>query len=206
MSSGWVCLHRKFIEWEWYTDPNVVRLFLHCLIKANHQDNKWRGNVITRGSFITSYDHLSKELKLSVKQIRTALTKLKGTSEVASKSNSQHTVLTVVNYELYQGGASERASQGQAKGKRGATTNNDNNDNKKKNSRFTPPTQKDVEGYIAEKGYSVNAVKFISFYESKGWKVGSAKMACWKSAVTGWQTRDSNNSKKTTADMYQGGV
>ena len=81
-----------------------------------------------------------------------------------------------------------------------------NNHKLSKRSRFTPPTQKDVEGYITEKGYSVNAIKFISFYESKGWKVGSSKMACWKSAVTGWQTRDSNNTKKTTADMYEGGV
>lgn len=133
MSEGWICLHRKMLEWEWYDDANATRLFIHCLLKANHGDKKWRGIEVKRGSFITSYDSLSKELGLTVKQIRTALTKLKRTSEVASKSNSQHTVLTVINYDQYQDEGKQKggqgASEGQAGGKQGATTNNENNDN-----------------------------------------------------------------------------
>lgn len=131
--TGWICLHRKLTEWEWYTDANTMRLFIHCLLKANHTDKKWRGIIIERGSFITSYDHLATELKLSVKQIRTALDKLKRTSEVASKATSKYSIITVLNYDSYQDKGkqegSQGASKGQTKGKQRATTNNDNNDN-----------------------------------------------------------------------------
>ena len=135
--TGWICLHRKLTEWEWYTDANTMRLFVHFLLKANHTDKKWRGVEIKRGSFITSYEHLSTELNLSVKQTRTALDKLKRTSEVASKTTSKYSIITVLNYDLYQDNGkqegSQRASEGQAKGKQRATTNNDNNDNNENN-------------------------------------------------------------------------
>ena len=130
---GYIALHRKILEWEWYDDMNVFRLFMHCLLKANHKDKEWRGNVIKRGSFISSLGKLSQETGLTVKQVRTSLDKLKRTSEMASKGTSQHTVFTIKNYDEYQSGGKQkdkrRASEGQAKGKQRATTNNDNNEN-----------------------------------------------------------------------------
>lgn len=57
-------------------------------------------------------------------------------------------------------------------------------------SRFTPPTIEEVEGYIKEKGYTVDAQRFIDFYESKGWMVGKNKMKDWKAAVRTWQQRE----------------
>ena len=56
---------------------------------------------------------------------------------------------------------------------------------------FVPPSIEDVEAYCREKGYhTVNAVAFVAFYESKGWKVGKEKMSSWKSAVAGWEARN----------------
>ena len=99
---GWISLHRKMVTWEWYNDPNTLRLFLHCLLKANHTDKKWRGIDIERGSFVTSYGKLSKELELSVQNIRTSIANLKLTGELTSKSTSKNTVIKVVNYGLHQ--------------------------------------------------------------------------------------------------------
>jgi hypothetical protein len=133
MSSGWISLHRKLLDWEWYDDPNTMRLFIHCLLRANFESTKWRGHDIERGQFITSYAALSSELKLSPKQIRVALDKLKRTGEVASKSSSQHTVITVNNYLKYQDRGTlwgkQGANEGQTEGKRGATDNNNNKNN-----------------------------------------------------------------------------
>ncbi len=56
--------------------------------------------------------------------------------------------------------------------------------------RFSPPTVQEVEAFILEKGYTVSAQKFVSFYESKGWMVGKTKMVSWKAAVSGWQKTD----------------
>ena len=51
---------------------------------------------------------------------------------------------------------------------------------------FIPPTSDDVRKYILEKGYNVDADKFVDFYESKGWMVGKNKMKDWKASVRTW--------------------
>tara|TARA_R110000782_G_scaffold263152_1_gene355678 strand:- start:1249 stop:1947 length:699 start_codon:yes stop_codon:yes gene_type:complete len=133
MSTGWVKLHRQLLDWEWYNDVNTTRVFLHLLIVANHKANKWRGIDIKRGQRLSSIQGLATETNLSIKNIRTAIKRLKSTNEVASHSTAQHTVFTMVNYDLYQEEASETASKGQTKGKQGATNKNEKNDNNKKN-------------------------------------------------------------------------
>ena len=131
---GFITLHRKLLNWEWYDDVNTSRLFIHCLLRANHKDNNWRGINVKRGQFISSLSKLASETSLTVKQIRTSLKKLNSTNEVASKGQSQHTVFTINNYDLYQSEGKQKASEGQAEGKRRATNNNDNNENNDNNS------------------------------------------------------------------------
>lgn len=55
--------------------------------------------------------------------------------------------------------------------------------------RFTPPSISDVEQYCREKGYHINAERFVCFYAQKGWMVGKNRMKDWKRAVQGWETR-----------------
>jgi len=102
MSTGWIKLHRQFLEWEWYDDSNTKCLFLHCLLRANHADTEWRGHKIKRGQFLTSVDTLARETGLSVSKIRTSLKKLVSTNEMASKSQARSTVITVVAYDSHQ--------------------------------------------------------------------------------------------------------
>ena len=136
MSKGWIKLHRSLLDWEWYTDQNTSRLFIHCLIRANHSDAKWRGNDIKRGQFITSLDTLSCETGLTISQVRTALKKLDDTSEIASLSQARSRVITVVKYDQYQ--ADDRlddkliAGSSQADRKLIATDKNVKNDNNEK--------------------------------------------------------------------------
>ena len=128
MSTGWVKLHRQLLDWEWYNDVNTTRVFLHLLLVANHKDNNWRGIEIKRGQRLTSISGLASETNLSIKNIRTSIKRLKSTNEVASHSTAQHTVFTMINYDLYQDEASEVANKGQAKGKQRATNKNVKND------------------------------------------------------------------------------
>lgn len=71
-------------------------------------------------------------------------------------------------------------------------------DIQKKSYRFSPPTIAEVKSYCQEKGYTVDADRFVSFYESKGWYVGKNKMKDWKSAVRGWASRDRSEKKPQT--------
>ena len=118
-------IYRKMLSWEWYTDVNTKTLFLHCLLKANWKDGSWHGYTYKRGQFITSLTTLARETGLTVKQVRTALKHLERTGEVASWHDSKIRIITVISYDQYQQAGkptgNQRASSGQAKGKRGAT-------------------------------------------------------------------------------------
>ena len=120
VDSGFISINRKILEWEWYSDNNVKSLFIHCLLKANFKDKSWQGNTIKRGTFITSYGNLSNELNLTVKQIRTAFSKLIKTSEIITKGTNKNTLVTVVKYNDYQTQGqtkgNQRAIKGQSKG------------------------------------------------------------------------------------------
>ena len=120
-----VKLNRKILNWEWYSDNNTRSVFIHCLLKANWKAGRWKGVAYERGQFITSLASLSKELGISVKQVRTALKHLEETKEVANKSFSKYRIITVVKYDEYQSKGKAKGKQGaikgQAKGKQGAT-------------------------------------------------------------------------------------
>ena len=71
--------------------------------------------------------------------------------------------------------------------------------------RFTPPTVDDVAAYVSEKGYHVNAERFVSFYQQKGWMVGKNRMKDWKAAVRNWETRwkdDHGAVKKASGNVF----
>lgn len=102
MNNGWVKIHRKFIEWEWYSDPNTMRLFIHLLFKATHKPIKWKNIQLNSGQMVTGRKVLSEELRLSEQEIRTSLNKLKSTNEITIKSTNRFSIVTVCNWRVYQ--------------------------------------------------------------------------------------------------------
>lgn len=102
MSIGWIKLNRKILEWEWYTDQNTTRLFIHLLLRATHKPTKWRGIDLNPGQLISGRKLLSSETGLSERAVLTALKRLKSTNEVIIKSNTKFSVFTINHWELYQ--------------------------------------------------------------------------------------------------------
>lgn len=98
----YIKLSRKITEWEWYSDINVSRLFIHILISVNWKDGRFQGVEIPRGSVATSYNSLASQTGLSVMQVRTAIKKLNLTGEITVKQHPKFSVITVNNYNTYQ--------------------------------------------------------------------------------------------------------
>ena len=121
---GYIKLHRKFLDWGWYPDINTKTVFIHLLLAANFKDTEFMGQVIKAGQAVVSLDSLSRDLCLSVKQVRTALAHLEKTGDIKKQSTKRFTIVTIANWELYQvdKGQSKgnvRADKGQSKGKEG---------------------------------------------------------------------------------------
>jgi hypothetical protein len=71
------------------------------MIRANHKDTKWRGEIIKKGEFLTSYDKLSSGTGLTIQNVRTSIKNLESTGELTRQSTSKLTKLTICNYATY---------------------------------------------------------------------------------------------------------
>jgi hypothetical protein len=136
MSEGWIKLHRSLIKWEWFSDSKVSHLFLYILLNATHNEYKWKGKIFTKGQMPFGRDKASIETGLSIQNIRTALKKLELTNEITIDSSRQGTVITVVNWDKYQGDSDKPTSKSTddqpTANQRLTTTKNDKNDNNDK--------------------------------------------------------------------------
>lgn len=99
---GWLKMFYQFLDWEWYHDNNMVRMFLHLLLKANYKTKRWQGIEIPRGSLVTSRQKLAEQTNLSEREVRTCLKRLQTTNEIGIKTTNKYTIITICNYEKYQ--------------------------------------------------------------------------------------------------------
>ena len=142
---GWIKVHRKLVDWEWYNDINVKVVFLHLLLTANHKEKQWKGQTILRGQKLTSIEHLADDVGLTIQQTRTALKKLKSTHEITIKTTSKNSLITIAKFNNYQFEADEDNKQNnkqlnnsitnnqQTNNKQITTNKNEKNDNNDKN-------------------------------------------------------------------------
>ena len=129
---GFIVLHRKMLDWEWADDPGTVSLWIHLLLRANHEKGKWRGIVIKRGQLVTSVESLSLQTGLSIQQVRTRLDKLIECGCITKKSTNKYTLITICKYSDYQDLPEENNKQTtnkQQTNNKQITTNNKNNNN-----------------------------------------------------------------------------
>ena len=105
MEDGWIKIYpHRLLEWEWYDNANMFRLFMHLLLKANYKDKQWHGITIKRGQLVTSLVNLSAETGLSLQTVRTCLARLTSTGEINKQVTHKYTLLTVCKYGKYQQG------------------------------------------------------------------------------------------------------
>ena len=111
MHDGWIRLYRKLQEcWVWEDkEPFDKRsAWIDLLLTANHADAKllFNGELITvqRGQILTSVRKLSAKWKWSVNKVYRFLKLLENDKMLQKESDKDRTLLTLVNYSVYQGG------------------------------------------------------------------------------------------------------
>lgn len=205
MESGFVKLYRSLLSWEWYDDINTKTVFLHLLLTVSIEDSKWHGITVKRGSRVSSFSTLSKEVKLSERQVRTAISHLESTGEVTRYKYPKFTVFSVNNFDKWQSvtGSPTEYRQGNDKVaavyrqqyKKVKESKEDNNTiltstTENFSTVSTIPTFEEVETYIQEIGGGVDPQKFFDTYSARNWKTKKGKPLDWKCAVTYWQNTE----------------
>lgn len=211
---GWISLHRKFLSWEWFGKPEMVQLFIWLLLNANYADKKWQGQVVKRGQIMTTTPKIMEALHLSERQVRTCISRLKSTGEVTVKTTNRFTIITICNYDRYQGenftsdGQNDGQSVTQATDKRRTSdghiiiskqlNNNNNNNNISvcSNSAHTREEKERDEIFkiFFFKNFLLPAYeveRFYNHYEAQGWDRGNGQKIKNKiAAARNWEQED----------------
>lgn len=98
----WLKLYRSMLDWEWYQDINTKVLFLHLLLIVNIRPQRKLGMSIPAGSIDRTQEQLATETGLTLRQLRTAISKLKLTGELTVVRGPKFSVYTLKNWGRYQ--------------------------------------------------------------------------------------------------------
>ena len=215
MEQGWVKLHRKFINWEWYDEPNVKSVFIDLILNANHQASAWHGHEIEKGSFVTSVADIAARNGLTTQQVRSALVKLEKTGEISKKSTNKNTLIIVLGYAKYQDLFVEEQQTNNKQTTNSLYNKNEKNEKNEENEKniykrepykdntdmyISAPTLDEVKRYIRDNSLKTNAQDFYDYYEGNGWTVARAPMRNWKAMCRKW-SRSQITQKEKTGDI-----
>jgi hypothetical protein len=104
--NGFIILHRKLLSSAIFENPNDLKVWLWCLLRANHSNASiFFGSEeigIKRGQFIFGRFTASQELKMNPSTVYKILKKLEKAGMILIKSNNKKSLLSVINYEVYQ--------------------------------------------------------------------------------------------------------
>ena len=194
--SGWISLHRKIMDNPIYSNAGMLKLWIHCLLKASHAEHEQLiGTQIIKldpGQFVTGRDALAEEFNKGVKksEVVTARTlwrwlkKFEEWQMLSIKSTTQFSVVTILKWSDYQKGVQRVSNACPTDVQRVSTNNNDNNVNKniyveiigflneKAGTNFKHSTNKtrDLIKARLNEGFTVNDFKTVIEYCCKEWK------------------------------------
>lgn len=195
--SGHIKIDRRILEWEWYKDRNMFKLFIHLILKANWKDGRFQGVDIPRGSLASSYQNLASETGLSIQNVRTAVKNLKNTGELTVTRQSKFSVFTVKNYNKYQTVNMETnicLTDNQQSANSQLTTIEEEKEGKKerreKEGPSAPLTLENVIEYCREHELVVDAEYFFRHYSSRKWMSGRKRITDWKGKLRDWDRQD----------------
>lgn len=102
---AWIKLHKKFLQWQWAQNAEMVQLFVWLLLSAAYDDGWKNGRWIMRGQVLVSQRKLAEELGMSYKKLRLCLAALLASGEVVTEARrgaQSKTLITICNYDVYQ--------------------------------------------------------------------------------------------------------
>lgn len=107
--NGWIKLHRCLLDkavWQCLTEgQRVVMITILLLADREERHWMWQGNKydLKPGQFVTSLESLSRKARVSVQTVRGALKNLKKLGFATYETTNRNTLITVLNWDIYQG-------------------------------------------------------------------------------------------------------
>ena len=103
MYDGFVKLPRDFLNWRWFSDANVLKVYIYLLLNAAFKTTEWKNETLQKGQLITGRKKLAEAVNISESMVTRILKKLESTGDISLKSNNKYTVVTLLNWAKMQG-------------------------------------------------------------------------------------------------------
>ncbi|WP_159156962.1 DnaD domain protein [Enterococcus faecalis] len=145
MNTGYIKLYRKVTNSFVWTNSDMFKLWILCLMKASHEGRKFLFNGqevrLTSGQFVTGAHAIAKEYNEGVSSDKAIawrtlwrwLKKFENEELLTIQSNARYSVITIKNWSDYQSGDKPLTSQRQSSDKPLTTNKNEKNDKNEKN-------------------------------------------------------------------------
>ena len=105
--TGWIKLHRSITDSFVFDNPDRLKFWVWCLCKASHKDRKQTVGLqeieLKKGQFIFGRKKASAELNMDENKIYRLSKTFQKREKIVVKSNNKYSLVTVVNWEFYQG-------------------------------------------------------------------------------------------------------
>jgi hypothetical protein len=208
LEDGFIKLYRKTIESPVFQNAGLFKLWMWCLMKANHK-GQWvpvktgKGGAeiwINPGQFIFGRKSVAKELKMSPSTIRNRIYKLEKMGNITMQGATQYSLITLTSWEFYQGTSKKRTPKGHPKNKKKDTQSNEeiqiSHSFQDEGLKKRPP-QKQKKGHKQEVYYYKNnnihiySSNFLNFYDL--YPRHEAKKKAWEA----WQKIEKTEDMKT---------
>lgn len=110
--TGWIKLHRKVLDSSIFSNPHLLKMWMWCLLKASHKGYKQMIGLeeieLKEGQFVTGRNKGSAELNVNPSTWYKHLKVLEKMKMIELESNNKMTVVSVVNWSVYQGSEIEK--------------------------------------------------------------------------------------------------
>lgn len=142
MADGWVKLFRVSLKSSSFCDPFIWQVWCWCLLKAQHVQQQFPFNgsdcVLQPGQFITGRDSALRDMNprklkhgLTAQRYRTALSYLKSTNRITTKTTNKFTIITILNWSTYQKSTNKLTNKQPTSNQQATTYKNVKNDKNK---------------------------------------------------------------------------
>lgn len=149
--TGWIKLHRKLLDSPIFQNEKLFKVFAYCLMKASHKEHTQlvgrRVVHLQKGQFVFGRKRASEELRLKESTVRDYVKLLEKLGTIDIKSDNKFSVITVVNWAIYQNDEEISDSKNDNK----STTNQHQMDSKSTTNQHQINTNKNVKNVENDK-------------------------------------------------------
>jgi len=109
-SKGWFRLYRKIIDSKIFKNEKLLKVWIWCLCQAKYEDawvsvSTYRRQIevfLERGQFLFGRKIAAKELDMPESTVRNKIEKLRSMGKLTVQRNAHYSIISIVNYDIYQ--------------------------------------------------------------------------------------------------------